>query len=579
MTNHERVGKALELLKAGLGPFVDREMQRAVKAQRVGAAALRPFVDDPNVGDRRVSEWDAAALLKLMRGTWNDVFRAILGRAAIGFIHELLDQRNRWAHQEPFSVDDAYRALDTAGRLLAAVSAPQAVEVDRLKMELLRVRFDEQVRGERRGHADRSEEGTSHPVTSTTDNERPNVWVVRADRGLAALRPPPSATAIDRPPAVSIPAPATDADPGDVSPVEGEPRAASQDGPKIEDVGNVGKASHRKSNTAIGYPKTSTTDNERPAAVWVVRANGGSYTEHFVANGYAGIGTVDVSSAKDRDEIRRLCEQAHPDWNAGRIGNYTGQYYDFLFRIREGDYVLTPELDAGRLRYGRVIGPGESAAGDDGCPYRNRRAVDWHPASFSRVRLSKSLRKTLQRPPTIFPVSQREEFLDAVGLSDAAPRGAEGRNTLLQFLPGAWWTTRQGAARGLYPEFPPPAASPASPPPAPAPPAGGWSRAVELAAPEVHALLGALSVRGAPEPEVGFELAGAGGAVAAEAELGWPAHEVAVLLPGREADAAAFAAAGWRVLAADADNLAEALADVFANGAVRTEIEETAEAR
>ena len=249
-----------------------------------------------------------------------------------------------------------------------------------------------------------------------------------AKEALEALRPPRPAPAIDTQPAVSVPAPAPDAGPGDVSSVEGEPRAASQDGPKIEDVGNVGKASHRKSNTAIGYPKTSTTDNERPAAVWVVRANGGSYTEHFVANGYAGIGTVDVSSAKDRDEIRRLCEQAHPDWNAGRIGNYTGQYYDFLFRIREGDYVLTPELDVGRLRYGRVIGPGESAAGDDGCPYRNRRAVDWNPASFSRGRLSESLRKTLQRRTTVFLVPQREEFLAAVGLSAAAPHGAEGRS-------------------------------------------------------------------------------------------------------------------------------------------------------
>ena len=37
-TNHERVGKALELLKAGLGPFVDREIQTAVKAQRIDAA-------------------------------------------------------------------------------------------------------------------------------------------------------------------------------------------------------------------------------------------------------------------------------------------------------------------------------------------------------------------------------------------------------------------------------------------------------------------------------------------------------------------------------------------------------------
>ena len=61
--------------------------------------------------------------------------------------------RNRWAHQEPFSSDDAYRALDTAGRLLTAISAAQAGEVEKLKMELLRVRFDEQARGERRRQA------------------------------------------------------------------------------------------------------------------------------------------------------------------------------------------------------------------------------------------------------------------------------------------------------------------------------------------------------------------------------------------------------------------------------------------
>ena len=42
-TNRERVGRALDLLKAGLGPFVDR----AVKEQRVDLAALQRFVDAP----------------------------------------------------------------------------------------------------------------------------------------------------------------------------------------------------------------------------------------------------------------------------------------------------------------------------------------------------------------------------------------------------------------------------------------------------------------------------------------------------------------------------------------------------
>ena len=152
-TNHERVGKALDLLKEGLGPFVDREIQGAIKAKRVDAGRLQRIVDNPQISNRRVSEWDVAALLKLMWETWNDVLRVILGPAERGFVGELRGHRNRWAHQEPFSSDDAYRALDTAGRLLAAVSAAQAADVEKLKMELLRVRFDEQARGERRKQA------------------------------------------------------------------------------------------------------------------------------------------------------------------------------------------------------------------------------------------------------------------------------------------------------------------------------------------------------------------------------------------------------------------------------------------
>ena len=160
-TNHERVGKALELLKAGLGPFVDREVQSAIKAQRVDPATLRRFVDDPQIGNRPVTEWDVAALLKLMWETWNDTFRVILGPAERGFVGELRGHRNRWAHQEAFSGDDAYRALDTVHRLLTAVSAPQAADVEKLKMELLRVRFDEQARGARRKQAGLAIEGAA----------------------------------------------------------------------------------------------------------------------------------------------------------------------------------------------------------------------------------------------------------------------------------------------------------------------------------------------------------------------------------------------------------------------------------
>lgn len=152
-TNHERVGEALELLKAGLAPFVEREIKGAIESRRLNAHKLRGYAEDPRLADKPITQWDAAGLLKLMWETWNEVFRPILGPAERGLVGELRGHRNRWAHQERFSSDDAYRALDSAGRLLAAVSAPEAEPLERLKMELLRVRFDEQARGARRRQA------------------------------------------------------------------------------------------------------------------------------------------------------------------------------------------------------------------------------------------------------------------------------------------------------------------------------------------------------------------------------------------------------------------------------------------
>jgi len=168
ITNHERVGKALDLLRAGLAPFVEREFRNVYKDQaRAQAARLMgeggeergkrsEKRDDGSLSSRSsllsplFSEWDVAALLKVMWEAWNEVFRRTLGPAERSLLSELRDWRNKWAHQQPFSTDDAYRALDSAARLLTAVSAREAEDVERMKMELLRLRFEEQVRGERR---------------------------------------------------------------------------------------------------------------------------------------------------------------------------------------------------------------------------------------------------------------------------------------------------------------------------------------------------------------------------------------------------------------------------------------------
>src|SRR2546430_15311784 len=150
ITNHERVGKAMEFLKQGLQPFVEREM-KAQHAQRFEEA--RDSVSDSQAnlfGTEKQPKWDVASILAVMWNQWNIVFKKTLGQAERTLISELRDVRNRWAHQNPFSTDDTYRALDSAGRLLTAVSASQVNEVEKMRMELLRLRFDEQVRVEKR---------------------------------------------------------------------------------------------------------------------------------------------------------------------------------------------------------------------------------------------------------------------------------------------------------------------------------------------------------------------------------------------------------------------------------------------
>lgn len=104
--------------------------------------------------------WDTQNLLLIMWETWSGVFRNTLGHTERAIVSELREVRNRWAHQTAFSSDDAYRALDSIGRLLTAVSAPEAKELEEQKMALLRVRFDEQRRGELRKQAVAPIEGT-----------------------------------------------------------------------------------------------------------------------------------------------------------------------------------------------------------------------------------------------------------------------------------------------------------------------------------------------------------------------------------------------------------------------------------
>ncbi|RTH31778.1 AAA family ATPase [Thermus scotoductus] len=161
LSNREMVGRGLDLLKKGLGPFVEREYRRVYGDEwpKEAAEVLK--------GDRvSLQDPDAQALLKLMDYRWQEVFDEKLGRFGRTLVKEVLEFRNRFAHQNPFTLEDTHRALDSITRLLEMVAAEEAQETARLARDLLRRRFEEEAKRE-------AERAARAPQAATPSGLRP----------------------------------------------------------------------------------------------------------------------------------------------------------------------------------------------------------------------------------------------------------------------------------------------------------------------------------------------------------------------------------------------------------------------
>lgn len=158
--------------------------------------------------------------------------------------------------------------------------------------------------------------------------------------------------------------------------------------------------------------------------VWCVRAEFGTYTKQFVEAGYVAIGWMahtDLSHIGSRDELYPLYKAEHPDDTSNIvIGQQVGQIARFLLEIKGGDYVVTPAADTEWLYYGQVKADPSYvfAKGDDGCPYRHRRQVIWESKRLKRGDFSVPLQNTIRSSLTVFAISQRDEFLAAIGRGD-----------------------------------------------------------------------------------------------------------------------------------------------------------------
>ena len=118
-TNSERVQRALETVRDG----IQDGCSAAWKAKYGDAWAEHVHRQNRNaIGQPETT--DLAWLLKGMISTWQEVWRERMSVAERGYVSEVLDARNKWAHQDQFSTRDTRRTLDTFERLLYGL-APQ----------------------------------------------------------------------------------------------------------------------------------------------------------------------------------------------------------------------------------------------------------------------------------------------------------------------------------------------------------------------------------------------------------------------------------------------------------------------
>jgi len=156
LTPTEYVGRVLNQLTLSLKPFVEAELRRVYQDKWIDHAK-QGLLNSRDWFRQDGIWWDSYLLLSVMINHWNDVFLARFEKGQRSLIFELLDIRNRWAHERPFKTDDAFRAADSAVRLLEPIAKDGAASVGGLRESLLSMMSQPSVprtpAGSREGHS------------------------------------------------------------------------------------------------------------------------------------------------------------------------------------------------------------------------------------------------------------------------------------------------------------------------------------------------------------------------------------------------------------------------------------------
>ena len=138
-TNKQRIGDVLDLVVAGLGPWLDQRM--AAKYGPDWQTVVAQTINDGR--DMIQSMDDPAFVFRVFDKMWIPMLKDQLTYEDRRCVSSLWDTRKQWAHGGKFTDEQAERALSDAEHVLRAVgSIAEADQVDLMRRDLRRVRFE-----------------------------------------------------------------------------------------------------------------------------------------------------------------------------------------------------------------------------------------------------------------------------------------------------------------------------------------------------------------------------------------------------------------------------------------------------
>ena len=147
LSNRDRIGQMFDALSSGLDQFIAAVLAPELPSGASWTSLVAAKDTSNGITGKKYSATDPQLQLRMLteniphqiKPGWYP-FDKQLSKVARSYASELRDTRNDWAHGDSFSDDDAYRALDTAERLLKAIAkGDAAAHVARIRTDLRRV--------------------------------------------------------------------------------------------------------------------------------------------------------------------------------------------------------------------------------------------------------------------------------------------------------------------------------------------------------------------------------------------------------------------------------------------------------